>query len=83
MRQEGERLEQAMIVYEDVRLVLERLRDVETELNSQEFEGIQATILAKQRLEIARDELHELAEILQAMHKRPAQDSSDGVLDAG
>lgn len=83
MRYEGERLEQAMIVYEDVRLAMERLRDVETELNSEEFEDIQATPRAKQHLDIAREELQALAEILQAMHKRPAQDSSDGVLDAG
>jgi tRNA U34 5-methylaminomethyl-2-thiouridine-forming methyltransferase MnmC len=83
MREEVEPFEDAMIVYENVRLAMERLRDVENELNSEAFASIHATAEAKQRLEIARDELQALAEILQAMHKRPTEDSSDGVLDAG
>ena len=83
MREEVEPLEQAMDAYEDVWLVMERLRDIDDELNSQVFAGIQATTRARQHLEIAFDELQQLAEILQAMHKRPSEDSSDGVLDDG
>lgn len=83
MREEVEPLEEAMNVYEDVRLAMERLRDIDNELDSREFAGIQATIRARQHLEIAYEELQQLAEILQAMHKRPTEDSSDGVLDNG
>ena len=83
MPEEYDRTEQAMVVYEDLRLVTEQLRDIDLELDAEEFQDIDATERAKEHLEVVFDELERLGEILQAMHKRPEEDSSDGVLDAG
>lgn len=81
MRGQGERLEHAMVVYEQVRLVLERLRDIDVELDAREFQPYVATTRAKEHLLLAREELDALAELLQALHMRPSEDSSSDVLD--
>jgi hypothetical protein len=81
MRGKGERLEHAMVVYENVRMVLERLRDIDTELDAREFQRFDVTARAKEHLALAQQELSALAEIMQALHMRPVEDSSDNVLD--
>lgn len=77
----GERLEHAMVVYENVRLVMERLRDIDAELDAREFQQFDATTRAKEHLQLAQEELDALAELMQALHMRPAEDSSNDVLD--
>ncbi|NDJ84605.1 MAG: hypothetical protein GYB66_01855 [Chloroflexi bacterium] len=77
MRREGERLEYAMAVYEDVRIVMDRLRDIGTDLNVPELRKFDATARAQEHLRLAREQLGALAEIMQALHMRPAEDSSD------
>jgi hypothetical protein len=78
----GERLEHAMVVYDNVRLVMERLRDIDAELDAREFQQFEATVRAKEHLALAQQELNALAEIMQALHMRPGEDSSQNVLDA-
>jgi hypothetical protein len=82
MRGKGERLEHAMIVYENVRMVLERLRDIDTELDAREFQRFDVTVRAKEHLALAQQELDAVAEIMQALHMRPVEDSSDNVFNA-
>jgi hypothetical protein len=82
MRGKGERIEHAMVVYENVRMVMERLRDIDTELDAREFQQFDATARAKEHLALAQQELNALAKIMQALHMRPAEDSSEDVLNA-
>lgn len=82
MQGKGERLEHAMTVYEQVRLVMERLRDIDVELDSRDFQQFNVTVRAKEHLALAQQELDALAEIMQALHMRPSEDSSDNPLDA-
>lgn len=77
----GERLEHAMVVYENVRMVMERLRDIDVELDASEFQRFDATVRAKEHLQLAQQELNALAEIMQSLHMRPAEDSSEDVFD--
>ncbi len=79
-RRDGERLERAMTVYEQVRLVLERLRDIDAELDASEFQRYDATTRAKEHLSIATDALTQLADLMRALHMRPSEDSSEDPL---
>lgn len=76
----GERLQSAMTLYENVRMVLERLRDVDAELDSAGFDSSPALERARTHLFNAYRELEHLADLARQMHLRPAEDSSDGVL---
>jgi hypothetical protein len=77
----GERLEDATAIYENVRLAMERLRDIDLGLNAREFQQFEATTRAKEHLALAQQELQALAEIVQALHMRPDEDSSEDVLN--
>lgn len=79
-RREGERIEQAMIVYEDVRMVLERLRDIDANLDDPLFEQYKVSVRAKEHLSIANDSLTQLADLMRSLHMRPSEDSSDDPL---
>lgn len=81
MPRPSERLERAMLVYENVRMVLERLRDIDVELDASEFQQFDVTVRAKEHLALAQQELNALAELIQALHMRPVEDSSEDVLN--
>ena len=66
MHGEGERLEHAMVVYENVRMVLERLRDMDAELDAREFPQFDVIVRAKEHLALARQELNVLAAVSSA-----------------
>ncbi len=82
MQRNSERLEHAMVVYENVRMVMERLNDIEVELDASEFQKFNVTVRAKEHLALAQQELDALAVLMQALHMRPVEDSSDDVLNA-
>lgn len=79
-RREGERLERAMAVYEQVRLILERLRDIDAELDASEFQRYNATTRAKEHVSVATDALTQLGELMRTLHMRPSEDSSEDPL---
>lgn len=76
-RPEDERLERAAGVYEDVRLMLEQIMDVEAELDAPDFDEFGVTTRAQEYLENARISLEQLAELMQNLHLRPGEDASD------
>lgn len=82
MERNYERLEQAMEIYEEVRLAMARLRELEVDLDAREFQQFDVSVRAKEHLSLALQELNSLAEIMQALHMRPAEDSSEDVLDS-
>lgn len=79
-QREGERVERATVVYENTRLVLERLYDIDAELEAQVFEKYGVAERAKEQLEAASQALDQLADLMRNMHMRPSEDASDDAL---
>lgn len=72
------RLEVAMAIYDEVRMVLESLNTIEADLDEPEldrWEMVRAR--AKEQLEVAEAAMNDLARLMQDLHLRPEEDSSD------
>jgi hypothetical protein len=77
-RLDSERLETAMAIYDELRLVLESLDTIEADLDEPEldrWEMVRAR--SKEHLEVAASALNDLARLMQDLHLRPDEDSSD------
>lgn len=81
-RRTGERIEEATSVYENTRLVQEQLYDIQAELEADVFSQYGVDKRAQEHLEVAQQALDRLAELMQHLHMRPDEDSSDAPLDA-
>jgi ribosome assembly protein YihI (activator of Der GTPase) len=81
-RRAAERIEEATSVYEDTRTVQEELYDIEAELEADIFSQYEADERAQEHLQVARQALDRLAELMQHLHMRPGEDSSGAPLDA-
>lgn len=77
-RPDSERLEVAMAIYEEVRLTLESLHTIDADLDEPEldrWEMVRAR--AREQLAVAEAALNDLARLMQDLHLRPAEDSTD------
>jgi len=77
-----ERIEEATSIYENVRLVQEQLYDIKGELEADVFSQYRVDERAQEHLKVAQQALDRLAELMQHLHMRPSEDSSDAPLDA-
>ncbi len=77
-RPDSDRLEVAMAIYDEVRMVLESLDTIDADLDESEldrWEMVRAR--AREHLEVAEGALNDLARLMQDLHLRPNEDSTD------
>ena len=78
----GERMEHATTLYEYVRMVQERLYDIEAELDADEFARYSVSDRAKVLTDDMQRTAQQLATLVQQLQLRPNEDSSDAPLDS-